>query len=345
MNKSEEIFQILKQRLEEGFYPPGKNFPSGSDLADEFSVNKMTMNKIVSLLVQEQYLLRGTRGAGTRVKDLIRRSKGSIAFLSPLTPYAVRVLQGAYIEACRHNYTLIVESPHVEDLQPRLDLLCGSGVKGVVSVAYGVPVLPGEMILACVDCDPRTVPPGRKVFFINSDNQQGGRRMMEEIFRRGHREILLYSTQLTLEQARKSASARIRSFHEVMKANGVSDCKKRTFSGRADSAADAREFLLQALNAYPQTTLIAADSDPGAAQIHRAALELGIPCPGKIALTGFGEVTTLPIASVNQNPERQGELAVRTLIQSLDKWEEPSPRSMIRVETSLTNVEQIPILL
>ena len=54
MNLTERIYRELKQRLENGVYPPGSRFPSESILADEFGVNKMTMNKVVSLLAEQQ---------------------------------------------------------------------------------------------------------------------------------------------------------------------------------------------------------------------------------------------------------------------------------------------------
>ena len=102
-------------------------------------------------------------------------------------------------------------------------------------------------------------------------------------------------------------------------------------------------LFLQHLKKYPASTLICTDSDNSADLLHRAGQELGVEIPGKIALTGFGDVTHLPIATVNQNPERQGELAARHLI---DRNEDPSlevPREEL-VETSLVNEECIPIL-
>ena len=80
MGISERIYRELKRRLEQGVYPAGSRFPSEALLADEFNVNKMTMNKIVSVLAGENYLLRGVRGAGTRVADFNNlRPRGTIA--------------------------------------------------------------------------------------------------------------------------------------------------------------------------------------------------------------------------------------------------------------------------
>ena len=58
MGITERIYHELKRRLENGVYLSGSRFPSETSLADEFSVNKMTMNKVVSLLVGQKYQIR-----------------------------------------------------------------------------------------------------------------------------------------------------------------------------------------------------------------------------------------------------------------------------------------------
>ena len=245
MSIAERIYRELKQRLENGIYPPGSRFPSETALADEFSVNKMTMNKIVSMLAEKQYLVRGVRGAGTRVAEVQALSRGIIAFLSPLTPYPIRVLRGVYSEAVRHNYSVQVEAPRIEDLQHRLTMLRNEGVVGVVSATYGVPVLPDGMVQCCVDCEPVPAFPGQLVHFINSDNFQGGVRMMREILYRGHREILIYSSERFHRRLDAPKTPRVCGFHQVLKEHGISDFEERTFYAAWHSPEDASQFLRQ----------------------------------------------------------------------------------------------------
>ena len=95
MSVSEKIYNELKKRLETGVYPSGSRFPSEALLADEFGVNKMTMNKIVSALVTGRYLIRGIRGAGTRVAEHNDcRPRGTVGFIANLLPYQTRILNG-----------------------------------------------------------------------------------------------------------------------------------------------------------------------------------------------------------------------------------------------------------
>ena len=107
-----------------------------------------------------------------------------------------------------------------------------------------------------------------------------------------------------------------------------------------NSLPDAKTCLSSILEKYPDVSIICTDSDHSAELLHKAAKSMNISCPGEIALTGFGNVSNLEIASVNQHPERQGQLAVRriTTLQNDDSV----PREE-DVETELTGIEFIPI--
>lgn len=342
MNKTDKIFTELKKRLEDGIYPENSKFPSESLLADEFNVNKMTINKIVSMLAEQKYLIRGLRGAGTRVAEISARPRGAIAFLSPLTPYTIQILRGVYAEAIRFNFHVIVESPPIDELEHRLKMLKNANIKGVISATYGIPKLPDDMLLFCIDTNPAGNNP--QVHFINSDNYLGGTQMMTEILRHGHREILIFSSERFHSDYNAPKTPRVQGFHKILQDNGINDFEERTFYSAPSSLADAKYFLETYLKRFPATTLIAADSDGSAAILHSAALQLDIDCPGKIALTGFGNISPLPIANVNQNPERQGELAARYLIDYTMNGINCAPPLEL-VETSLTNIELIPIIL
>lgn len=343
MKKTEQIYRDLKKLLDENFYPANSRFPSESSLADQYNVNKMTMNKVVSMLVNDGYLVRGVRGAGTRVVERRFALKGTIAFFSPLTKYTVEVLQGVYRECARSNFAVIVESPEIEDFPHRVQLLRANKINGVISATLGAPLLPEDMFSACVDCDPTMNMP-ENTRFINSDNYLGGKEIMSKIIERGHREILIFSMERFNRSPDAPNTPRVRGFYEAMQSVNINKIEERTFFSANNSLADAEYFLQNYLQRFPKTTLIACDSDPAAELIHTAALKQGLDCPGKIALTGFGNVSKLPIATVDQNPIRQGELAARSLIEGLSgNWANVPLDN--KVTTSVVNLEHIPIKL
>ena len=87
MNATEKILTELRSLLEEGAFAPGSRFPSEADLADNYGVSKLTMNKIVSVLADNGYLTRGNRGAGTRVTEQLFRSAHESFDIFAVHPY------------------------------------------------------------------------------------------------------------------------------------------------------------------------------------------------------------------------------------------------------------------
>ena len=61
MNKYEELVRELKNRILSGEFPPGGKFPSDFDLAEEYGVSKLTVNKAVSILACDGFIRRGIR--------------------------------------------------------------------------------------------------------------------------------------------------------------------------------------------------------------------------------------------------------------------------------------------
>jgi DNA-binding LacI/PurR family transcriptional regulator len=345
MNRSEAILADLRSRLERGVYLFGEKFPSESQLSDEFSVSKVTMNKIISMLAVQGYLDRGVRGAGTRVANLSLKPRGNIVFLGPLSAFSTRVLHGLQMECLRHDYFPVVFCPEAAELQPCLRQLNRRNTAGIVSMGYGLLEAPGEIDLFCLDYSlPRSAAAtSTKTHFLDSDNFTGGRMMLEEILRRGHREVAIFSSERFFLSSEAPVTPRVLGFHTAMREAGIVDCERRTFFAMPQSLDDAKTFLKRIRREEPPVTLICADSDIGAELIHKAGHELGIECPGEIALTGFGNVTCLPIATVEQKPELQGRMAARYLIRfhAGSNLKKPVDET---VDTELTGLEHIPIL-
>lgn len=343
MSVTEKIYRELKHRLENSYYQPGSRFPSEAVLADEFNVNKMTMNKIVSALAGENYLVRGVRGAGTRVAEHNDcRPRGTVAFIAQLHPYETRILNGIIRECSQNNFTVVIESPRPGDLLHRLRFLKNSGVKGIISAGFGTFEVPEGMIHFCLDYDPPRNGFPAATHFMNSDNFNGGKKLLHEVIRRGHKEILIFSSERFVLNPSASVLPRVKGFFAAMSEAGIKDAEDRVFYGSSGSLADARYFLEEYLKRFPETTIIVTDTDGSAELIHKAARQLGFSCPGRIALTGFGNVTMLPVATVDQDPERQGELAARYLIRFQEQGVPDEPVNEY-VETELVAIEEIPI--
>ncbi len=342
MMKSEKIYGVLKQRIADGTYAPGARFPSEDTLLVEFGVSKVTINKIVSRLAAEGLLIRGVRGAGTRVAPQVFRPRGNIAFIGRLNAYSMAILHGVQQECLRQNFFPAVFSPEAEALPYCLGMMNPKTVTGIITVGYGILKPECDLPLVCLDYNfPHTVSCGH-VHFIGSNNFLGGKAMIREVLKRGHREIAIFSAERFVFGMDAPIAPRVQGFHDALREAGYGNPGERTFYGMPDSPADARACLTAILKKYPETSIICADSDHSAEMISQAAKAMNISCPGRIALTGFGNVTHLEIASVNQHPERQGQLAVRWI---LSGRESTLIEGKEIVETEVTGAEFIPIRL
>lgn len=340
MSKNEDILQVLRQRLDSGIYPDGSKFPSEYTLADEFAVSKVTINKVVSLLCCEGRLQRGIRGSGTRVTS--SKAPFLFAFLAPTSSrYNDRVLQGVQEECERFNALLFIENSRTSELEHRIDFLKKQGVSGFIGIGRSYFPNISPLPFVWVDCNLVPLPEMDNCLFINSDNGEGGRQMMEAIIERGHREILIFSSARYCLRRDNPATYRLQGFMQAMENHGIKNISDRIIYSTSED--DAQHFLSVLTSKYPHTTLIATDSDSGAEMLHMAGLKLNINIPGDIALTGFGHISSLPIATVEQQPERQGALAVRVLVKACTGRQNISA-GLELLPPKLCGLEYIPIL-
>lgn len=341
--KSEEIYEILKKRLEEGVYAPGSRFPSESRLLEEFDVSKVTVNKIVSRLAAQELLVRGVRGAGTRVAASVFRPKGCIAFIGTPSSYCMRIQKGIQQECMLQGFFPVVFTPGAEELQYCLGMLSTPSVVGMISLGFGKLKCTRDIPVVCLDFVAPHQRDENGIHFIDSDNFSGGRQMMAEILRRGHKNIGIFSSERFVFGAQAGITPRVRGFHAALQEHGMGERIGNTFYGMPDSLPDAKLCLAGVLKRRPVPTVICTDSDGSADLLFRAAEAAGIALQGKVCITGFGNVTHRPIATVDQHPERQGQLAVRYIQSMLNRQTEITDQESL-VETSLVGTEYIPII-
>ena len=163
---------------------------------------------------------------------------------------------------------------------------------------------------------------------------------MEALLARGHREIVIFSEGNRLS----TRNERIEGFYEAMQQYGFNrtECERRTFRPTyVLSSHEIKLTLRDILSQYPSVTAIATDSDDDAMHLIRAAREMGVPLPGKIYISGFGNLNSASgiygFASVDQHAEKIGAVACARLIEGLPE----KPLNEI-VEIELVREESIP---
>jgi len=68
---TDQLYDILKERIREAVYPPGTKFPSEEELLEEFGVSRITVRRACSGLVDDGLIYRRW-GVGTFVSKLAR---------------------------------------------------------------------------------------------------------------------------------------------------------------------------------------------------------------------------------------------------------------------------------
>ncbi len=344
MSKTTDIVAILTRELSEGKYPAGSLFPSEYDLVRRFDVNRSTANKAVLSLVTAGLLMRGVRGAGTRVASGGLRSKGRVIFLGSIIHHnEVRTLQGTLKAAQYSGYSLEVALPQEQDLKAYLTMLNSDpNIIGIVTIGYEN--MPDEYCpnIPMVYLDMPDPEYHANKHYIATPNQEAAKKMMEALIAKGHREIVLYTSPRYQVQ---HTIYRIRGFQEGMREAGIADVEKRIFTAVDYTDEDAVENLKKILKRYPKTTAIVTPSDDLVRTMLQAMNTLGISYPGPIALTGFGnlmDVTTRHgIPTVEQNQFQFGVQACTSLIDFHEKRCEEIPHIQY-VDYKMVNMEHIP---
>lgn len=343
MNRTQMIYEELLKRLDAGEYPPDSKFPPETVLAEEFQVNKQTINKIVAMITGTGRLIRGKSGAGTRVAQHRFRSRGNLFYLGPLTPYTAPAVSGFQSECLTRGYFPIVFTPKGEEIARCLQMLNSDNAVGAVSMQLGILPPVGGLNMFFLDYSMPHIRFRPHLHYLNSDNFTGAKELMQEVLKHGHREVVIFSSQRYFISQEAPVTPRVKGFQSVLREAGIGDCARRTFYGSEESIEEGVKILRSILNKYPDTTMICTDSDGGAILIHAAAERLGISCPGDIGLTGFGNTSWLKIANVDQNQGLQGRLAARYLIDFAEG--KLSDEAMIDelVPTALTKREYLPV--
>ena len=87
--KKKQIYDLLKERIESGYYPPGCRLPKEVDLAAELKVSRVTLRPALYLLEMEKLIRRITR-IGTFVRDLQAAKNRILVLFSPQSDPAER---------------------------------------------------------------------------------------------------------------------------------------------------------------------------------------------------------------------------------------------------------------
>ena len=329
--KEQFIVDYLLNKISNGSYKIGERIPSEYLLARKFDIDKGTANRAVSRLVTLGYLKR-TRGAGGTV--LIRRNLFPVrqfAYLGvfpSVHSFYARLLRGlmesAYAAGC--SFTVIpffgvknyqVLSDRIACLQPDA-IFVGGEVPAVT-----LPEVPVFYM------DTFTVhQAGEKVFCLNPDNSMAGEILLKEIWKRGHRHVLHFSSPTSVAVQRER-------FIGARRCAAQLDVELKEIDAAVlpmNNLTAFKQFLPRLMKKY---SVIVCENDIQAAELIGQCRRIGVDVPGDISVCSYISGPEFHhfyrITSIDYAPQGLGEYAVALALRVLDG------------ETGLPQNESLPV--
>lgn len=309
-NKSDLLYDTMLAMIRNGELKPGDKFPSEYELAERFSINKTTANKVVARLVSSGYLQRTRGRGGTIVTGGIDRPKGIIGYKLRLLSgqmFSSRLLYGAQLAANANNYAI-----HYIELDPPEDAhwkkLAGMNLAGLLLTSSSIP--PADVQIPWLSVD---ISSGNCLY---SDDFTGGKLVAQTLFSRGHRNITIISNL-------PFSSPRITGFCDYLASCGLPEKTIKKIAIPPAGIFNPLALWQEIQKSAPDTTGIYCASDAIALQLILQLKELGIECPRDISICGYGNMPLAnflhPITSVDQFAENMGYTACSKLIEIIEK--------------------------
>ena len=336
MAKLNDIISLLRSEIRQGKYPSGKKFPSEYELAEICAVNRITVNKAVNILIKEGYLERaGSTRAGTIVKTGRPFPEGIIGYVTSMRDsFSTSIALGAIKTAAMHNYLLSIVNPELGEIHDTLRQMENAGFKGILSTLYGWL----NTAFPAVYIDEDSLRDCHECFQVRSDSYGGGRMIAEKVLEYGHRNIVY----LAKSHSSPRVDLRRLGVIDTLKKNGISDAESRCFvyNDINISVHHCTLALKQMLSHYSGLTVIICNTDYIAFNVINAGKNLGLDIPGKISVTGYGNVREIQqiynLTTINQHPFELGARACKKLIE-ITECNAAMPANTEIIEVELIN--------
>jgi GntR family transcriptional regulator, arabinose operon transcriptional repressor len=358
-----QIIDHLKKRIATGELLPNRQIPTEKALAQQFNVSRITSKRALEELEREGLIYR-KKGSGSFVKEKVK-SDAVVSVIANQTPINVialvmpfgssmgrsmDVIQGLTGLLNKYGYylTVHISNESMGEEKRIINNLVHDGVRGIIlypvshdrniDLIYRLsikryPIVTIDKYFDAFD-----------VSCVVSDNFTGSYNLTAYLIEMGHREIVFF-TDWSIESA-TSIRDRYFAFSKALHDHSIEldDSKLICLETMHMEAGDAsvgnytfsnhrpeliRKTLADLTNRPNKCTAIQAVNDMAAADLIRAALEMGIKVPEDLAIVGFdnlekSEYLEVPLTTVDQDLATIGEEAGKLI---LDRINNPAGKS------------------
>lgn len=205
----ENIYNLLIESIKSGEIKDGDKIPTEKELEKQFNVSRITVQKAITMLVEEGYLVRQS-GVGTFVvnKDgesnecenkmiFNPKKKKSVGFILEAlwSSYGTGLFDGAYDRADEKGYNLILRKSYGEQQKEdqAINDLIDMGVDGIILMPVHGEYYSENLLKLVVDKFPLVFIDryldGINVPIVSTDNLKASYNVVDHFIKRGHEHI------------------------------------------------------------------------------------------------------------------------------------------------------------
>jgi len=343
-HKWQEIASSIRDAVEGGRLRAGDRVPAERDLADEWSVSRMTVHRALQELQRQGWVLR-RRGVGTVVAGPEARMSRRIAMMY----YSdASVLEAAYLQGVRsampeEMHLLICVHRDDPKLEARLIHRMSHETDGIILLGTGATenhaviqrAADEGLAIVCID----RAAPELQVDSVVTDNYGVTLDALRHVIAHGHSRIAHFTADLLYVSACRE---RYEAYLQACREAGVDDPSRLI---RVYPVQDtARRDLIARLVADALAAMMAGAERPTAAfclneyllaPLLEACDEMRVSIPDDLEVVSFNDSLNLmrrherAVHRIVQRPAEAGRIAVELLLQRLE--DRSRPRSAIRL--------------
>lgn len=249
-------------------------------------------------------------------RSLHRKSTNTIGLIVPHIrhPYFSEMISNLEDQAYKKGYKIMLcNSQSIDEKEKEyLNMCTGNQVAGIILCSGSVSVrLFGETDIPVITME-RFLDNGTAS--VECDNKQGGILAAEKLIACGCKHLIHVGNISSIEMP---ADIRTEGFREVCEKNGVTFVELMT-EERHYYSMTYTDMIEEALQKYPETDGLFANSDVIAAQTLQVCRKLGISVPDQLKIVGFDDVriatlTTPQLTTIHQPVREMAEIAINLL--------------------------------
>ena len=332
-NKSNAIYDYLLEYMQDQHLIKGDRLPTEATLTEMFDVSRITVQKALSKLLEQNYLYR-KRGSGTYVTGKHNSMSNGGINIVPLviafdgvTSRGFEVIKGVESYLNEHGFYLTIhtsngdadyEKDMLQELAEKFDSILVMPSDSAHNKELYMSLLKRQKNLVFID---HTIN-GLNVNYVASDNIYGGYLAAKYLYDLGHRRVLCVSPG-KIDQF-SSFKSRLQGYKNVLEELKIPFDPSLVYEYcEGDKYASVIQYL-RAFSPEERPTGIFIFNDLGASELLDALEKNGFSVPGDFDIVGYDNLETFmkkhtEVATIDQDFYRMGYTAAQILFSKMSR--------------------------